>query len=163
MIKGITMKTNKLSILISVFNLFLIAFLFLGTTSGENGIAIGKHCWLTEDGSNFKIIYDGTTRLVLNNSDGSITAGSVQGTGENSIYSSSLTANTISGSLNSVPEIELESHSGTEFEESKAYIYQKSGKLILGFMDESGTAYYYWADLASGGDINNWTFSLTEP
>lgn len=157
------MKPNKLSILISFFNLFLIMFLFLGSTSGENGIAIGKHCWLTEDGSNFKIVYDGTTRLVLSNSDGSITAGSAQGTGENVIYAGELTANTISGSLTSVPEIELISQSGTVFSKSKAYIYQKSGKLILGFMDESGTAYYYWADLASGGDINTWTFSLTEP
>jgi hypothetical protein len=157
------MKTNKLSILISVFNLFLIVFLFLGSTTGENGIMIGGNCRLSEDGSNFKITYDGTERLIINKSDGSITAGSEQGTGENAIYSGSLTANTISGSLNLIPKLELISETGPAFAKSKAYIYQKSGKLILAYMDETGTPFYYWADLAQGSDINNWTFSMTEP
>jgi len=157
------MKTNKLSILISAFNLFLIIFLFLGSTSGENGIMIGSNCRLTEDGTSFKINYNGTVRLIINKSDGSITAGSEQGTGENAIYAGSLNSNTVTGSLNSIPKLELISETGPVFSKEKAYIYQKSGKLILAYMDSGGTTYYYWADLASGGDINNWTFSMTEP
>ena len=161
--RGITMKSNKLSILISVFNLFLIIFLFLGSSQGENGISIGSNCRLTEDGSNLKIVYDGNTRFIMNKSDGSITAGSEQGTGENAIYSGSLTAATVSGSLSAVPKLELVSVSEPTFDKEKAYIYQKSGKLIIAYMDDAGSSYYYWIELTQGSDLTSWSYSETEP
>lgn len=157
------MKTIKLSILLSAFNLFLIVFLFLGSSQGESGISVGSSCMLNEDGSNFKIVYDGTTRFILNKSNGSITAGSMQGNGENDIYINSLNANAVTGSLNSIPKLELISESGPTFSKEKAYMYQKSGKLILAYMDVVGTTYYYWVDLTLGSDINTWSYSLAEP
>jgi len=157
------MKSNKLSILISVFNLFLILFLFLGSSSGENGISIGSNCRLTEDGSNLKIVYNGNTRFIVNKSDGSITAGSEQGTGENNIYANSLNANKVTGSLNSIPILELVSESGPTLTMNNAYIYHKSGKLVLAYMDDYGTSYYYWINLTRGSDINTWSYSLEEP
>jgi hypothetical protein len=45
------MRTNKITVLISIFNLFLMIFLFSGSSSVENGISIGNNCRLAEDGS----------------------------------------------------------------------------------------------------------------
>jgi hypothetical protein len=157
------MKIHKLSILISAFNLFLMLFIFLGSSSGENGVMIGSNCRLTEDGTNFKVTYNGETRLIINKSTGNITAGSVEGTGAGTIYSDAVNANSISGTLNAVPRLELTSKSGVSLSKGNAYIYQNSGKLILAYADDFGSSYYFWVNLSQIGDINTWTYSPTEP
>lgn len=157
------MKTNKLFILISLFNFFLMLFLFMGSSAGENSISIGNKCRITEDGQYMKIIYDNTVRFVLNKSNGNITAGSTEGTGESTIYSNTVSANSVSARLNTIPYLELVTHSGLTMAKTRGYIFVKSGKLVLAYMDNSSNTYYYWAELAAGGDINTWTFSSTEP
>jgi hypothetical protein len=138
-------------------------FIFLGSSSGENAIMIGSNCKLTEDGANFKVIYNGETRLIINKSTGNITAGSVEGTGPGTIYSDALSANSISGNLNAVPKLELSSTSGASLTKGNAYIFQNSGKLILAYADDFGNSYYFWVNLSQTGDINTWTYSPTEP
>jgi hypothetical protein len=157
------MKTSKLTILISIFNFFLMIFLFTGSSSVENSISIGNNCRIAEDGSYMKIIYDNTVRFILNKSNGNITAGSTEGTGENNIFSNILSANSVTGNLNTIPYLELVNHSGLTMAKTRCYIYVKSGKLILAYMDSASNTYYYWAELAAGGDINTWIYSPTEP
>jgi hypothetical protein len=157
------MKTNKLSVLISIFNFFLMLFLFSGSSTEDNAISIGNNCRITEDGSYTKIIYDDAVRFVLNKSNGNITAGGTDGTGENTIFSNVLNANSISGSLNTIPYLELVNHTGLTMAKTRGYIYVNSGKLIIAYMDNSSNNYYYWIDLRQGSDINTWTYSSTEP
>lgn len=157
------MRTNKITVLISVFNLFLIIFLFSGSSTGDNAVSIGNNCRIAEDGTYLKITYDGTTRFVLNKSNGNITAGSTDGNGENTIYSNVLSANSVTGSLNTIPYMELVSHSGLTMAKTRGYIYVNNRKLILAYMDNSSNTYYYWIDLEQGSDINTWTYSSTEP
>jgi hypothetical protein len=157
------MKTNKLTILISIFNFSLMIFLFTGSSSNDSSISIGNNCRIVDDGSYMKIIYDNTVRFILNKSNGNITAGSTDGTGKNTIYSNVLTANSVSGNLNTIPYLELVTHSGLTMAKTRGYIYMNSGKLILAYMDNSSNTYYYWIDLAQGSDINTWTYSSTEP
>jgi hypothetical protein len=157
------MKIHKLSILISAFNLFLMLFIFLGSSTGENAVMIGGNCKLTDDGSNFKVIYNGQTRLIINKITGNITAGSQEGTGSETIYANEVSANTISGSLNAVPKLELSSTSDVSLTMGNAYIFQNSGKLILAYLDDLGIPYYYWTSIKEPGDINSWKYSPTEP
>ena len=157
------MKTNRITVLISTFNFFLMIFLFIGSSTGENAISIGSNCRIVEDGSYMKIIYNNSTRLIINKSNGNITAGSVDAAGEGTIYSNTVSANSISGNLNTIPYMELIHHSGLTMAKTRAYIYVKSGKLILAYMDNSSSTYYYWIELSQGSDINTWTFSSTEP
>ena len=157
------MKTNKFAILISTFNFFLMIFLFIGSSTGENAISIGNNCRIVEDGSYMKIIYNNSARFILNKTYGNITAGSVDGTGEGTIYSNIVNANSISGNLNTIPYMELISYTGLTMAKLRGYIYVKSGKLIIAYMDNSSSTYYYWIDLSQGSDINTWTFSSTEP
>ncbi len=154
---------NKPAMAITVFNLFLMIFLFFGSANNENSVSIGNNCRITDDGSCLKITCDNTTRFIINKSSGVITAGSSDGTGSNTINADLINANSVTGTLRTVPLLELAANSGVTFNKSKVYLYQKDDKLIIGYMDSRSDVYYYWINLTQGIDINNWFYSPTEP
>lgn len=173
---------NRISKIISIFNLLLFGLLFFGSISGDNIINIGKDAYMKEDGSNFKLNYNGTDRLTVNKSTGLVTTGDISAGSytDNSSGISSFNQLAVSATvgvaesfyvegdsrlagklvMNGHMALQEQSTNPTITAGSEAYIYMKGDKLIIGY-NHSGTEKFRILDLTSTDA--SWTYSTSKP